>query len=57
MTESLSELERAIYDRWCAKPFIGFLAIGRLHGVSDSAARRHFDAALDKLKHAKETPA
>ena len=46
----LTPLERAIIVRWGQTPYIGFLAIGKLHGISDSAARQHFDRALDKLK-------
>lgn len=51
---ALTELEQSIYDHKLARPHMGFLAIGRLHGISDSSARRLFDSALDKLKHAKE---
>ncbi len=46
----LTPLELAIFKRWGSTPYIGFLAIGKLHGISDAAARRHFDNALDKLK-------
>ncbi len=46
----LTELERAIFVRWGSSPYIGFLAIGKSHGISDAEARRHFDTALDKLK-------
>ncbi len=46
----LTPLEHAIVKRWGTSPYIGFHAIGKLHGISDAAARRHFDNALDKLK-------
>ena len=46
----LTPLEEAIFKRWGSKPHIGFLAIGKLHGISDAAARTHFDNAWDKLR-------